>query len=193
ATAGSYTLTYSATDTAGNVATTSTRSVVVSAPVVSGGGGGGGSSSSTSRRGGGGGGSTITRATTPVSVARPLTSTVATPRVLGATTFTFTQDLTVGSTGNDVTELQRTLTTLGFYSGPVTGYFGPLTASAVSAFQNARGLTSAGRVGPQTRALLNQGQTGTPVATVSPTPSMADMQAKLVSLLAQLAALQAMQ
>jgi subtilisin family serine protease len=192
ATAGTYTLTYSATDVAGNAATSTTRSVVVSAPVVSS-GGGGSSSSSTSRRGGGGGGSTITRATTPVSVARPLTSAVAIPRVLGATTYTFTQDLSVGSTGADVTELQRTLTTLGFYTGPVTGYFGPLTASAVSAFQSARGLTTVGRVGPQTRALLNQGQTGASVATVSTGPTMAEMQAKLAMLMAQLAALQAMQ
>jgi subtilisin family serine protease len=42
ATANTYTLTYSATDVAGNVATSTTRSVVVSAPVVSSGGGGGG-------------------------------------------------------------------------------------------------------------------------------------------------------
>ncbi len=191
-----YTLLYNATDTAGNIATTTERNVIVSAPVVSsggGGGGGGGGGSSSSRGGGGGGSSTITRATTPVSVARPLTAVQEAPRVLGAATYTFARDLSVGSTGTDVTELQRTLTSLGFYTGPITGYFGPLTASAVSAFQAARGLQSVGRAGPQTRALLNQGQTGTPVATVSPTPSMADMQAKLAALLAQLAALQARQ
>jgi subtilisin family serine protease len=192
--AGTYTLTYNAADTAGNAATTTTRSVVVAAPVVSsgGGGGGGGSSTSSRRGGGGGGGSTITRATTPVSVARPLT-TITTPQVLGAATYTFARDLSAGSTGSDVTQLQQTLAALGLYTGPITGYFGPLTASAVSAFQTARGLQAVGRVGPQTRALLNQGHTGNPVTLASTAPTMADMQAKLASLLAQLAALQATQ
>ncbi len=192
--AGTYTLTYNATDTAGNVATTTTRSIVVAAPVVSsGGGGGGGGGSTTSSRKGGGGGSSIARTTpSPISVARPLTAVPA-PRVLGASTYTFARDLSAGSTGNDVTQLQQALAASGFYSGPITGYFGPLTASAVSAFQGARGLQAVGRVGPQTRSLLNQGQTAAPSVSTSTAPTMAEMQAKLAALLAQLAALQAAQ
>jgi murein L,D-transpeptidase YcbB/YkuD len=47
-------------------------------------------------------------------------------------------------------------TTLGFYTGPITGRFGSLTRAAVKAFQKARGLDQAGYVGPATRAALNR-------------------------------------
>jgi hypothetical protein len=70
--------------------------------------------------------------------------------------YTFNNFLGVGSTGTDVTELQKQLTTLGIYSGPITGTFGSLTQAAVKAFQSAHGITQAGYVGPATRAALNQ-------------------------------------
>jgi peptidoglycan hydrolase-like protein with peptidoglycan-binding domain len=59
-----------------------------------------------------------------------------------------------GSTGDDVAKLQQTLAELGFYSGPIDGSFGPLTRSAVMAFQRANGLTPDGIVGPITWSAL---------------------------------------
>ncbi len=62
----------------------------------------------------------------------------------------FTRDLTVGSTGADVTALQ---TMLGV--SPATGYFGAITKAAVVAYQTSKGLPATGFVGPLTRAALN--------------------------------------
>jgi N-acetylmuramoyl-L-alanine amidase len=53
-------------------------------------------------------------------------------------------------------ELQKRLATEGLYTGPVTGYFGPLTETAVKAYQTKNGLDPAGIVGPKTRAVLNK-------------------------------------
>lgn len=64
----------------------------------------------------------------------------------------FTQNLTVGSTGAEVTQLQ---TTLGVT--PVTGYFGPITKAAVVKYQIANNISGTGYVGPLTRAALNAG------------------------------------
>ncbi|MDD5068514.1 MAG: peptidoglycan-binding domain-containing protein, partial [Candidatus Pacebacteria bacterium] len=71
----------------------------------------------------------------------------------------FDVNLTVGSTGADVTALQNWLIENGFLSIPAaTGYFGPLTQSAVAAYQTSVGITpAAGYVGPITRAKLNAG------------------------------------
>ncbi len=70
--------------------------------------------------------------------------------------FKFTHALNLGSTGTDVTELQKRLTTEGFYSGPVNGSYGPLTQSAIKSYQSRHGLQQLGNVGPGTRAALNQ-------------------------------------
>lgn len=64
---------------------------------------------------------------------------------------TFTRNLTVGSSGADVTALQ---TKLGVSA---TGYFGSLTKAAVMSYQTANGIPSTGYVGPLTRAQLNAG------------------------------------
>lgn len=67
------------------------------------------------------------------------------------------QSLGAGSRGQQVTELQQTLTNLKFYSGPITGYFGNLTRVAVIKFQRAYSISPAiGFVGPLTRTRLNQ-------------------------------------
>lgn len=58
--------------------------------------------------------------------------------------------------GPDVMELQKRLSTLGFFSGDATGYFGPATEAAVKKFQTARGIKATGYVGSETRAALNQ-------------------------------------
>jgi peptidoglycan hydrolase-like protein with peptidoglycan-binding domain len=50
--------------------------------------------------------------------------------------------------------LQQTLNDRGFNSGPVDGWFGPVTHGAVVAYQQANGLTVDGWVGRQTRNSL---------------------------------------
>ena len=82
----------------------------------------------------------------------------------------FTRPLGVGSTGSDVTALQKLLAKYGFFSGPATGYFGPLTYSALAAFQTYNGLEAVGSVGPKTRALLNASlaKSGSPPTPAAP-------------------------
>jgi N-acetylmuramoyl-L-alanine amidase len=75
---------------------------------------------------------------------------------MGAAVSAFTRSLQHGSTGDEVTKLQERLTAEGVYSGPVTGYFGPLTEAAVTAYQEAKGIEKVGVVGPKTRAELNK-------------------------------------
>jgi hypothetical protein len=70
---------------------------------------------------------------------------------------TFGRQLSVGSSGDDVTALQIILKKNGYYSGPVTGTFGTLTKAAVKKYQSAHSLNQVGVVGPATLKLLNQG------------------------------------
>ncbi|MDE1874684.1 MAG: peptidoglycan-binding protein [Patescibacteria group bacterium] len=63
----------------------------------------------------------------------------------------FTKDLTVGSSGAEVTALQNAIGV-----SPATGYFGSITKAAVIAYQTAHGVPGTGYVGPLTRAALNQ-------------------------------------
>jgi len=120
---------------------------------------------------GGGGGSRIARSsftpaeTAPVVLDTPVTAPVAAPAgiVLGASDFAFSRDLTLGSSGNDVVELQKALRAAGFFTYPTnTGYFGTVTRDAVVAFQKAHNITPAvGYVGPLTRAQLQSGARAT--------------------------------
>ncbi len=64
--------------------------------------------------------------------------------------YTFSSDLTVGSTGDAVTALQNALGV-----SPATGYFGAITKAAVQSYQTAHGISSTGYFGPLTRASLN--------------------------------------
>ncbi|WP_328906632.1 amidase [Streptomyces sp. NBC_00234] len=67
-----------------------------------------------------------------------------------------------GSTGPQVTAVQRLLNTQGYGAGAEDGVFGPGTKSAAQAFQQARGLTADGVVGRRTwTALLSAGTTPT--------------------------------
>ncbi len=61
--------------------------------------------------------------------------------------------LATGSRSSDVATLQRDLARLG-YIGMVTGYFGPLTESAVRRFQADHGIDRTGTYGPLTRAAM---------------------------------------
>lgn len=70
---------------------------------------------------------------------------------------TFTMDLTVGSTGAEVTALQNFLISNGYaIPAGATGYFGAQTQAALAAFQAANGISpAAGYFGPSTRAKVN--------------------------------------
>ncbi len=66
-----------------------------------------------------------------------------------------TQDLNLGSQGSAVSQLQKDLTELDFYTYGIDGWFGPKTYDAVVIFQESQGLKMDGIVGPITKAALN--------------------------------------
>ena len=89
----------------------------------------------------------------------------------------FNKDLSVGSTGADVSALQTLLISKGFNIPAIAsgaaqpGYFGQQTKTAVIAYQASAKLPTTGFVGPMTRGILNGGTTvvpGTPSAMVLP-------------------------
>jgi peptidoglycan hydrolase-like protein with peptidoglycan-binding domain len=86
--------------------------------------------------------------------------------VVGAASYTFNTNLTVGSTGADVVALQTALMAAGYDIPAITsgaaskGYFGSQTQAAVKLYQAAKGIPNTGFVGPLTRGALN----GAPVA-----------------------------
>jgi hypothetical protein len=90
-------------------------------------------------------------------------------------TYDFTSDLTVGSTGAQVTALQAFLIAQGdltAVSAP-TGYFGALTQAALAKFQAANGITpSVGYFGPKTRAFVNAMSSTTTTTTTTTTGSL---------------------
>ena len=61
-----------------------------------------------------------------------------------------------GSEGEAVLELQSLLKDCGYYSGPVSGKFGPLTEAAVRRFQESNGLVVDGEAGAKTLSKLNE-------------------------------------
>ncbi len=86
-----------------------------------------------------------------------------------------------GNSGAEVTNLQKTLQAEGYFNGPITGYYGPLTEAAVIQFQKANGLSPDGIVGTNTTATLESdataptdssldSQTPTPLEFESPIP-----------------------
>ncbi|MDB9313765.1 peptidoglycan-binding protein [Spirulina sp. CS-785/01] len=60
-----------------------------------------------------------------------------------------------GQESQAVKELQQTLKNQGYFNGPTTGYYGPLTERAVKQFQQANNLQPDGIFGPNTRKALN--------------------------------------
>jgi len=95
-------------------------------------------------------------------------SVIAFAPVAGAQTAsasaTFTRDLTIGSTGADVTALQNWLNNKGYtIAAGATGYFGAQTQAALAKYQAAKGISpAAGYFGPITRAAVaaDGGSTG---------------------------------
>lgn len=95
-------------------------------------------------------------ATLPTNHSTAISSTTTSARGM-INSLTFTQLLSVGSTGSEVKALQQQLKTDGLYAGPITGTYGALTQAAVKKFQTKHGLSQLGIVGPGTRSLLNKG------------------------------------
>jgi len=109
-----------------------------------------------------------------VGIVTPAAAQVTT--TTSSTSSTFTRNLTIGSTGADVTALQQWLATKGFFTVTPTGYFGPITQKALAAFQASVGISpAAGYFGPITMAYLanNGGTTTTTTTTTSSVPGCA--------------------
>ncbi|MDD2657091.1 MAG: peptidoglycan-binding domain-containing protein [Candidatus Pacebacteria bacterium] len=94
--------------------------------------------------------------TTIANVQASLTGSTPVTTGTGSTSSaTFTRDLTVGSTGTDVTALQNALKAGGYMTANATGYFGALTKAGVIAWQTAKGVSpAAGYFGPKSRAVF---------------------------------------
>jgi ferredoxin len=91
------------------------------------------------------------------SVCGAVSVTVGTTAATTTTKYTFSgENITVGSSGDAVTELQQRLKNEGYFTGSVTGYYGALTANAVRSYQKAKGISQTGTVGPLTMAELNK-------------------------------------
>ncbi|MBS0018395.1 MAG: peptidoglycan-binding protein [Arthrospira sp. SH-MAG29] len=94
----------------------------------------------------------LARATTqrpiiPVVPAGP--ASVVRPVVTNPNTY-----ITIGNAGEDVRRIQRRLRELGFYNGPINGFFDGQTQNAVIQFQQAYNITNTGIVGPTTETYL---------------------------------------
>ncbi len=65
-----------------------------------------------------------------------------------------TADVTMGSQGEKVFMLQDFLRAEGHFDRPSTGYFGPITASALKSYQTANGLAATGILDTATLAAM---------------------------------------
>ncbi len=157
---GDYVITYTATDSNNNTSTATRVVHVIPVPSTPNGGTGGG---------GGGGGYSIggfrflplpgyesVTSTNPSTGGSPISvSLVSTPtgQVLGVAVYNFKRNMKLGSTGDDVQELQRFLISEGYLvlKNP-TKYFGAMTMKALQKWQKARGLPATGYFGPMSRA-----------------------------------------
>jgi peptidoglycan hydrolase-like protein with peptidoglycan-binding domain len=75
--------------------------------------------------------------------------------------------------GESIAALQRQLSTLGYYNGEISGYYGPQTQEAVVRFQRDMGLAPDGIVGPATSQALYQYGSPAGSASQSQTPNAA--------------------
>jgi peptidoglycan hydrolase-like protein with peptidoglycan-binding domain len=113
--------------------------------------------------------------------------------VLGASTYNFARELTIGASGSDVTALQSLLISDGYLVlATPSGYFGSLTKAAVIKFQAAHSIRQTGYVGPLTLAALNAGTLpSTPEVTSSASSTATNLAAEIAALEAELAAIEA--
>lgn len=73
-----------------------------------------------------------------------------------ASKYKFTKTLVYGASGNDVKELQKRLTSEGYYKDKITGKYLTSTVVAVKKYQKAKGIRQTGNMGVQTMAALNK-------------------------------------
>lgn len=66
------------------------------------------------------------------------------------------RNISQGVSGEDVKSLQEFLRDQGYFSGNVTGYYGPVTGGALARWQASQGLDAAGVVGPLTRERIKK-------------------------------------
>lgn len=98
-----------------------------------------------------------------VGGATPVVSTstinvIALPPTASATAVAktyFAHNLTIGSRGDEVKQLQELLIAKGYLKGTATGYFGGLTKAGLMKLQKEYGLPSTGYFGPMSRTKLN--------------------------------------
>jgi peptidoglycan hydrolase-like protein with peptidoglycan-binding domain len=74
--------------------------------------------------------------------------------VFSLTSAAYADTYKTGNTGKAVESIQQQLKKLGFFTGEITGYFGPQTATAVKRFQANKGLHADGTVGSGTYKYL---------------------------------------
>ncbi len=105
---------------------------------------------------GGGGASAPSIPPQTPSAPPPTPAPATTPT--GLATALFARDLAMGTKNNDVSRLQAFLASEKelYPEGLITGYYGSLTRAAVIRFQAKYGIAQVGRVGPETRAKLEE-------------------------------------
>ncbi|MFB8791106.1 MAG: peptidoglycan-binding protein [Potamolinea sp.] len=74
--------------------------------------------------------------------------------IVGLSNSAFALVLKTGNSGSQVATLQKDLVTAGFYKGPVTGYYGSITTSAVTKFQRSNGIMADGVAGDMTLSAI---------------------------------------
>ena len=113
----------------------------------------------------------------PATTATPAVTATATPTATPAPTWNVpTRTLKVGSSGNDVTVVEKRLQELGYYTGVIGTYYNTTVYNAVKDFQKANGLTADGIAGTNTYSKLFSDSavpatTATPAVTVTATPT----------------------
>lgn len=105
-----------------------------------------------------------------------------------------TRNLTIGTTGEDVSRLQKYLTEKGFFSNEATGYYGFATAQAVGKLQISLGIVSSqndsayGMMGPKTRQAIGCGnivehpESSEKVFSATPTTGVAPLKVQFTSI-----------
>ena len=140
----------------------------------------------------GGGGGVSIRASSSVSSAAssataapviPAVSVASPSSVARSVSPVFNKNLTRGSKGEDVKNLQKLLAqdkTI-YPEGIVSGVFGPMTEKAVKKFQTKYSLPQVGTVGPATRSILNLVASVSPSATVQQSSSSQSVSSSSIS------------
>lgn len=154
-----------------SISTSAGDTVVTPEATCAGSGGGSGSGGGGGGGGGGSGGGGFSPAPAPTTVDKvtqlkqqiaqvqaQISQKLAAQQGAPAAVGVIVKDLVLGNRGDDVTLLQTILSRdkAIYPEGLVTGFFGPATLRAVKKFQEKYGVPAIGRVGPQTRAKLEE-------------------------------------